>query len=256
MPSPFPGMNPYLEQKSVWWDFHNSFLTALRDDLAAAVDPDYYVALGEHIYIHEWPLPPALSDLGIVEQPAPRRVRNEPGVAIAEPRTDRAIVSYPSVEEERSIFLEVRNREAQRVVTVIELLSPSNKYSGPDREQYLLERQTLLSRSIHFVEFDLLRGGPRMPTGNVPDSDYSVLVSRAERRPFGEYWAIGLRERLPVIPVPLSADDADVALDLQVALHRVYDAARYGTRVYRGTPEPALSPADADWAKQFVPAQV
>ena len=152
-------------------------------------------------------------------------------------------------------FLQIRDRASRRVVTVLELLSRSNKYSGADREQYLMKRQALLFRDVNFVEIDLLRGGPRMPNRNVPDSDYSVLVSRPGRRPFADYWAIGLRESLPAIPIPLHRDDHDAALDLQPVLHRVYDAARYGSRIYDGQPEPALSPEDAAWAAPFVPAR-
>jgi hypothetical protein len=150
-------------------------------------------------------------------------------------------------------FLEIRVREARRVVTVIELLSRSNKYSGSDREQYLLKRQTLLFRDVNLVEIDLLRGGPRMPNRNIPDSDCSVLVSRPDRRPFADYWAIDLRDTLPAVPIPLRPEDGDAALDLQAVLHRVYDAARYGSLIYEGQPEPALSAKDADWARQFVP---
>jgi hypothetical protein len=145
----------------------------------------------------------------------------------------------------------------RRLITVIELLSPTNKYSGPDREQYLLEHSRLLASPAHLVEIDLLRGGPRMPFASaLPDCDYSVLVSRKEKRPRAEYWPIRLRDPLPVIPVPLREPDRDAQLDLQAALHQVYDEARYGNYIYQGSLEPALNAADAAWAQQFVPAQV
>ena len=118
-----------------------------------------------------------------------------------------------------------------------------------------MKRGALLLRHVNFVEIDLLRGGPRMPNRNVPESDYSVLVSRYDRRPHSDYWAVRLREPLPAIPIPLQPADDAAVLDLQATLHRVYDAALYEYSIYDGPPEPALSAEDAEWAKQFVPAQ-
>jgi hypothetical protein len=49
MPSPFPGMNPYLEQPDAWQDFHQGYIARARDALAAQVLPKYFVKLEEHI---------------------------------------------------------------------------------------------------------------------------------------------------------------------------------------------------------------
>jgi hypothetical protein len=255
MPSPFPGMNPYLEQPSIWTDFHNAFIAAARDVIAAQVDPAYFVSLDENLYIHEWPVAVGRADAAVVERRNRRSDASQAGTIVAAATTTRAVVSYPAVEEERVAFLEVRDRASRRIITALELLSISNKLSGPDREQYLMKRVALLLRKVNFVEIDLLRGGPRMPNRNIPESDYSVLVSRPDRRPFADYWAIGLRDPLPVIPIPLQPGETDATLDLQAVLHRVYDGARYSSRIYDGQPEPAVSPEDAEWAKQFVPAQ-
>jgi hypothetical protein len=67
------------------------------------------------------------------------------------------------VDTEPLSFLEIRDRDSHELVTVVELLSPSNKYAGPDREQYLAKARILQRSPVHFVEIDLLRGGPRMP---------------------------------------------------------------------------------------------
>src|SRR5206468_1077430 len=99
--------------------------------------------------------------------------------------------------------------------TAIELLSPSNKKPGADHHDYLGKRNQLLASSTHFVEIDLRRGGERPRPPDLPTSDYYVLVSRVEKRPVLDMWPIGLRDRLPVVPVPLSAPDPDVSLDLQ-----------------------------------------
>jgi Protein of unknown function (DUF4058) len=255
MPSPFPGMNPYLEQASVWKGFHNRFVTIAADILTAQVDPAYFVEIDEHIYLHEWPVAIGRGDVTVAEGLGDFPADDSSGMAIATATTSRAVVSYPTAEEVRSSFLELRDRESHRIVTVLELLSRSNKYSGPDREQYLMKRQTLLLSDVNFVEIDLMRGGPRMPNRNVSECDYSVLVSRPGARPFADFWAIGLRDRLPKIPIPLRTGDKDVAVDLQAVLHRVYDSARYGSRIYSGQPEPALSAEDSAWAQQLVPPQ-
>jgi hypothetical protein len=145
-------------------------------------------------------------------------------------------------------FLEIRDRESRELVTVLELLSPANKYAGPDREQYLAKARLLQRSLVNLVEIDLLRGGQRMPWLDMPPCDYCVVVSRVEQRPKAGFWPIRLRDRLPEIPVPLRPGDSDARLDLQEVLHRIYDAAGYEYHIYSGPPEPLLSGEDANWA--------
>src|SRR5271165_5590193 len=162
------------------------------------------------------------------------------------------IVQLEDVEEVRD--LEVRDRLGRELVTVIELLSPSNKRAGEDREAYLAKRRELLRSPAHLVEIDLLRGWTPMPQEGRPACDYSVMVSRAEKRRAADFWPIRLRDRLPVIPIPLRLPDAAARVDLQEALHHAYDGPGYEYFIYRGEPEPSLPPNDAAWARQFVPA--
>ncbi len=140
-------------------------------------------------------------------------------------------------------------------MTVIELLGLSNKRAGDDREQYLAKRRELLRTPTHLVEIDLLRGWAPMPQEGRPDCDYSVMVSRAEKRRAADLWPIRLRDRLPMIPIPLRAPDSSAAVDLQEVLHRAYDGPGYEHFIYGGSPEPGLSPEDAAWARQFLPAR-
>lgn len=163
-------------------------------------------------------------------------------------------IRLPDFDVERQSFVEIRDRRTRQVVTVIELLSPSNKRAGRDREQYLQKRAALLSAPSHFIEIDLLRGGARMPMADLPDCDYCVMVSRAEVRPVGGCWPISLTETLPTIPVPLHAPDPDARLDLQQLVHRIYDAARYGAHIYEGAPDPPLTLQQRAWADAYVPA--
>jgi hypothetical protein len=160
-----------------------------------------------------------------------------------------------AIDTERQSYLEIRDRQSREVVTVIELLSPSNKYAGPDREQYLAKRQRLLASWVNLVEIDLLRGGPRMPLVNLPPCDYYALVSRYTDRPDAGVWPIRLREPLPPIPIPLRAPHPDAQLDLQQMLHRLYDAAGYEDYIYTGEPDPALPAEDAGWARSLLPAR-
>jgi hypothetical protein len=218
MPSPFPGMNPYLEQEGVEHDFHQSFIPACAEKLVPQVRPEYIVQIGVDRYTHQLPI---------------RDV-------------------------ERHAYLEIQQRESRQLITVVELLSLTTKYPGPNRERYLAKRRELISRGVHLVEIDLLRGGPRLPVEGSLQCDYCVLLHRSIRvagylgEPLVGLWLPGLRDPLPTIPIPLQDGHRGARLDLQQVLHRVYDAAGYEDYIYTGTPQPPLSPDDAARAQQFL----
>lgn len=247
MPSPFPGMNPWLEQDALWHDFHQRLLTAMSDAISAEVSPRYYVALEEHVYIQEPP-----------EQRA--RFLGRPDLAIvgtgdASFATSTAVMEAPvyttlpePMDVVRESFIEIHDSENEFLVTVLELLSPSNKQAGYDRDAYISKRRNYLLSDVNFIEIDLLRGGPRMPIEELSPCDYYVLVKRASERTRAGVWPIRLRDCLPSIPIPLRAPDPDARLDLQSVLHSVYDRAGYRHRIYRGTPKPKLIADDAQWA--------
>ncbi len=252
MPSPFPGMNPYFEQADHWQDFHNEFLTWLRRRLAPQIAPDYIVQLEKHVYIHDLP-------------PEPRRLLGRPDFSVIRSGISTAgriglgvleapaEVRLPAQDVERVAYLEIRDRRGRELVTVIELLSPSNKRSGEDRQQYLAKRREILRSTAHLVEIDLLRGWTPMPADDRPEGDYSVLISRSGRRPAADFWPIRLRDRLPVIPIPLKSTDQDGQIDLQQVLHQAHDGPGYEKFIYDGLPEPPLSTEDAEWAGPFIP---
>jgi Protein of unknown function (DUF4058) len=253
MPSPFPGMNPYLEQDRIWNDFHETFLPAFREVLVAKVRPKYFVRIEEHVFLHERSAEERLlvgrGDVTLSEGRG--RLRETATAAMTAPAYGRV----PAVDVEQLSYLEIRDRDGLELITVIELLSPSNKRNGPDREQYLSKRRSLLASPVHLVEVDLLRGGPRLPLEELPDCDYYVMVSRAEERPRVGLWPLSVRDPLPEIPIPLKAPDADARVDLKPILDRVYDAAGYEDYLYDGRPQPLLHPQDAQWAQDFVPAR-
>lgn len=252
MPSPFPGMNPYLEQDDVWHDFHERIIPSIAELLEAEVGPNYIVKIDEQVYVHELPQGErsllGRSDVFLAQSGA-NGERKSATTLVEAPAT----VRIPSFDKESLSFVEIRNRSSREIVTAIEILSPANKRAGPDREQYLAKRAQLLASSAHFVEIDLLRGGPRMPFEELPPCDYYVLVSRVEVRPASGLWPIRIRDGLPVVPVPLRKPDRDAPLDLKRALDRVYDAAGYAKYIYASRPVPALEAQDEEWARQRVP---
>jgi Protein of unknown function (DUF4058) len=254
MPSPFPGMNPYLEQPDAWSDFHLAFVPALRNELVAQLFPRYLVKLEERLYVHELPESDrryfGRSDVSVA---APLDTTNSSGLAtIAAPFHGRLA---DAVDFEKVPYIEIRDRTGRELVTVIELLSPANKLPGPDRQQYLAKRNQYLHSRVHLVEIDLLRGGPRMPVEGLKPCDYCVLVSRFETRPDVGLWFLGLRGPLPQIPIPLTGDDAPARVDLQLLLNRVYDSAGYASYIYEGSPEPPLNSEDAVWAQGALGSQ-
>src|SRR3954454_24796776 len=251
MPSPFPGMNPFLERDDVWPDLHHRLIDRMADALADQVDPRYLVKIEEHLYVQDAPVSS--------HRAGPRAdaaIKPSGGPALAGPRLAvleaPARIHLPCPDVEYQAFLEVRDRSSRELVTIVELLSPTNK--GRHRDQYLRKRDQVLVSTTHLVEIDLLRGSAPMPAPDRPECDYSVTVSRAERRPEADFWPIRLHDQLSTIPVPLRAPDRDATLDLQELLHRVYDAGRYAHYVYESRPQPPLRPDDESWARQFLPA--
>jgi hypothetical protein len=252
MPSPFPGMNPYLERASVWESFHPHFIPAAVEQLTPQVRPHYIIQIEARLYIHEPPADQrfrAIADLGV--KPRPGLDARSVGSSTTAPTY---VTLGEAVEFQKVHHILIRDRDGNEIVTVIELLSPTNKYAGPHREQYLGKRNELLRSRTHLVELDLLRGGPRMPPDDLPTCDYCAIVSRVEERPRAGVWPWRLRDPLPVIPIPLRQGDSDACLDVKAVIDHVYDKAGYEDFVYTGPPEPRLAPDDAAWAAQFLPA--
>jgi hypothetical protein len=249
MPSPFPGMDPYLEQEVIWHDFHERFLPAAAAQISAQVLPRYIVLIDENVYLHDVDIevgrPTGRPDLTVAGLP-------EPGASLAvgtRVLEAPAHVRVPELDQERESFLKICDRVSRQVIAVIELLSPTNKRRGENRRRYLAKRADFLNGSAHLVEIDLLRGGPPMPAEDRPECVYSVLVSRAGDRPRAGFWPVGLRDRLPTIPVPLLDGEPDARLDLRAIIDRVYDEAGYRYFLYDRAPEPPLTGADLEWAE-------
>jgi hypothetical protein len=270
MSSPFPGMDPYLENPAKWPSFHNSFVPRLSDALNRDPPQGYYaqidlrkevgLAFGE-------PTKEIRPDIEILQSP------NASGTAVADRQT--LPVPSPSLqlvldsEAAELAFLEIRDATADHeVVTLIELLSPSNKRAGEDRRQYLAKRAAVLRSPTSLIEIDLLRKGRRLWRTRYgvtdlrsldPPPEYLITVSRAWKResPFRiEVFPAFLREPLPVITVPLRQGEAEVPLDLQRCFTEHYDAGPYrrGAVDYTRPPEPPLPEEHREWAAACISA--
>ncbi|MFN3653576.1 MAG: DUF4058 family protein [Armatimonadota bacterium] len=249
MPSPFPGMDPYLEQGSGRHSFHTRLVTGIADAIEPLLPPGYYVSVEERTYIA---LPDGaelqrIPDV-VVVSPTPPGAEAGSGVGVL-PRSYEVLVPAPDRLRER--YLEIRELGgSEPVVTVLEVLSPTNKRPGPCRDDYLEKRGAVLASRSHRVEVDLLRQGPRMPALGTPEGwDYSILVSRAERRPAAELVPFSVREPFPPLPIPLHPGQPEPRVDLGAVFTQVYDRGRYAARVdYSRPPDPVLESEDAAWA--------
>ena len=282
--SPFPGMDPYLESSDIWSDVHSTLIPLLRDQLVPQVAPTYMAELDTQIVIERMEddqpkVKGAIPDVAVTHPAGSTHGAATEAVAaggvatmdIAAPTPLRFRI--PLAYEVRIISLYIRRQEDKKLVTAVELLSPVNKRTGPQRRKYLNKRAAYFDEGIHLIEIDLLRSYPRMPLeGELPPCDYVIMVSDAKERPDCSVWPISVRQPLPIVPVPLLQPDEPVALDIGMALRTAYERARYDLRVdytcpekfrttsprpamghnfsgelYTVAPEPPLSDADAEW---------
>ncbi|OQY55159.1 MAG: hypothetical protein DRR08_11840 [Candidatus Parabeggiatoa sp. nov. 2] len=253
--SPFPGMDPYLESPDLWPDVHESLISLFREQLTPLLVPKYVATLETQLVIDQISenSSAAVPDVMIAETGRDSSVDDtDTAVAIA-PAPVR--LRIPRIVPVRVTTLHIKRVEGDKLVTVLELLSPVNKRAGDGRKKYLKKRNAFFDSDVHLMEIDLLRLGPRMPFWEevVPDSDYLAMVSRADERPVCEVWPLKLRQPLPVLPVPLRRPDADVPLDIGQALRTAYERARYDLRInYNKPPIPPLKKVDATWAATLV----
>ena len=251
MPSPFPGMDPYLEG-SLWMSVHAQLTAEIARQLAPKLRPKYLALATERLVLEEAngvyvAAREMYPDVSVVD--TGRSSRRKADVATAAPVRLATVVPI----RVPHVTIEIRETSTRQLVTAIEVLSPTNK-RGRGREEYLTKRQRVLLSTAHLIEVDLLRHGQRVPMQHaLPEAPYFVILSRAEERPITDVWPIQLEDRLPVVPVPLLAGDADVALGLQQALTNVYDLLGYDLAIdYSRPPEQPLSPSQAASAAQWL----
>jgi hypothetical protein len=256
MPSPFPGMDPYLETPNLWPDVHHRIISEIQSALNRALRPHYVARVELRIYVsdEEDPGRAALVPDVRIEKPPEMRGANKSkpasAVAVVEPLT----IPYPEEEIEEA-RLEIRHVESKALIAVIEILSPSNKIRGSaGRKSFVEKRRDILASEVHWVEIDLLRAGePSVTRPRLVPSDYRIVIWRGDSRGHGRYWPISVRQVLPPIGIPLRSKDPDVPLDLNAVLRSAYDNAAYDVSIdYRGPPDPPLSRADTAWANTLL----
>jgi Protein of unknown function (DUF4058) len=257
MPSPYPGVDPYLEGQHFWEDFHPSFLTYLRDALNDVLPERYVAQLGERFRLVELSERKARSvrpDVAVVEQAGRSTRRAAPPAPTAGTITlEPVAIPLPAVETElQEVWIEIRRRTGRAPVTVIELLSPTNK-TGDGFVEYKAKRNSLIRQRIHLIEIDLLLGGRRLPMGKpLPPGDFYAIVSRAQQRPQSEVYAWSVRDPLPMIPIPLAKPDPDVMAELGAVFTMAYDRGRYARLIdYRSTPAALRGHTGRAWAQKI-----
>jgi hypothetical protein len=259
MRPPFPGMDPWLEDPKLWLDFHNRLITSIADAIVPKVAPKYFVGVEQRTYESR---PGAAvyvgrPDVGITWT---GMTETHAGAAEMRPSTGPGVleldVEVPVTDHVEEWYLEIREAIKGKLVTVIEVLSPTNKLQQPGRKQYLRKRDKIFDSRTSLVEIDLLRAGKRMPI-EIPsqvNGDYRILVSRGKSRPRAKLLVFGLRQPIPEVPIPLLPREAEPSLDLNSVLHDLYDRARYDLRLdYTAlAPPPRLQEEDAAWAREII----
>jgi Protein of unknown function (DUF4058) len=256
MRPPFPGMDPWLEDPTLWPDVHGSLITAIRDALIPQIAPRYFAGVESRTTIL------SSRDVDRVYRPDVSVHAMDSGtesrgpvVAVLEQTDVQTLtVAVPGAEETEETFLAIRDVPGRKLVTVIEVLSPTNKKTEDARGQYLKKREDLIYARVNLVEIDLLRGGEPMPLKPAaPLTDYRILVCRARRSKDAVLYAFPYTSPVPPIPIPLLPGDREPELDLNSVLHALIERARYDLIIdYNRPPDPALRPADDAWAKSIV----
>lgn len=237
MASPFPGMNPYLENPLFWSEVHNLLIAAIFRKLHPQLRPKYKVAIEKRVY------QTTDEDSLLV------------GVAdVASPSVEAITVDVTMPETVKETYLEVRDVATQEVVTVIKILSPKNKRRGEGRNAYAKKRLQVLGSYTNLVEIDLLRDGkPIQQVQNNAQTDYIILVSRALKRPKADLYAFNLPNMIPFYPLPLREIDPEPLLDLQPLINQLYEEGNYDLVIdYTQEPVPPLSQENAAWADEVL----
>jgi hypothetical protein len=215
MPSPFPGMDLFLEQPKLWPSFQHHLLSSLLQILTPGLENRYRTRMGTRQYVAEMPL-------------------------------------FTTVlrEEHNEQFGEIRNKTDGRLVTLIEIVSLGNRTTPAGRMAYLDKRREAIVCRAGIVEIDLvLQGKPTLnySRDGLPVFDYAVTVTRSTTPERYEIYTATLAKRLPKFKLPLAQDDRDSMLDLQAAFARAYDLGAFGTLIdYKSPPPPDVPLGDTN----------
>jgi hypothetical protein len=224
MPSPFPGMDPYLEDDKLWPSFQHQLVTCVYQTLLPGLVDRYRARIGQRHYV-----------------------------------TEQALFTSVIREDHHEEYIEVRHRLDNRLVSMIEVAGPANKMTVVGRQAYLDKRREGRSANASLVEIDLVLQGPPMldySRDGLPDWDYAVTVTRATQPDRYEIYTATLQKRLPKFRLPLAPDDRDTVIDLQTTFTRSYDHGGFSEQIdYARDPSVPLGDDDRQWVNELLKQQ-
>jgi hypothetical protein len=211
-------MDPYLEDAGLWPAFHHQLVTCLYQILLPGLVDRYRARVAQRHYV-----------------------------------TEQALFTSVVREEHHEDFIEIRQRSDGRLVTLVDVVSPSNKTTASGRDAYLGKRREGRTGGANLVELDLvLQGQPMLDYSRdgLPDWDYAVTVTRSTQPERYEIYTATLQKRLPRFRLPLAADDRDTVLDLHTAFTRCYDQGGFANKIdYARDPGTPLTDDDRQWLR-------
>lgn len=221
MPSPFPGMDPYLEAEALWPAFHHQLVMNLYQTLLPGLVDRYRARVTQRHYT-----------------------------------TEQALFTSILRDEHHEDLIEVRQRSDGRLVTVVDVVSPTNKLTPQGRAAYLERRKEGRAHGASLVEIDLvLQGQPTLDYSRegLPEWDYGVTVTRSTQPERYEIYNATLQKRLPRFRLPLAADDRDTVLDLQTVFARTFEQGGFQAKIdYTKPPPTALDDGDRKWLDEHL----
>lgn len=216
MPSPFPGMDPYLEDEKLWPLFQHQLIHCLYQILLPGLMDRYRARVGQRHYVNE-----------------------------------QALFTSVRREEHHEQFVEIRQRSDGKLITLVDMVSPANKTSTGGRQAYLDKRRECRASNSNLVEIDLvLQGEPMLDYARegLPEWDYAVTVTRSTQPERYEIYTSTLDKRLPRFRLPLAADDRDTVVDLHSAFGRAFDQGSFAEQInYEADPVTRLTEANQLW---------
>ncbi len=259
MPSPFPGMNPWLEGEEVFPNLHERLIISMQDALNAALPPGYVATSKNRVWVDpELRREPDVALFGRDRSP---NGNGGMSVALAGLTAIAQELTSDTLEEP---YLEIRSAKGKRLVTAFEVVSVTNKRAGEKgRKTYQDKQHEYWLSDVNLVEIDLLRRGPHVTATplallhqKLGEFDYHVSVVLPGGRPSHYAAGIKLADRLPAIGIPLDPGAPPITIDLQPMIDLAYDRGRYPELLnYREPCDPPLTPDQQAWAEDVLRAK-
>ena len=251
-------MDPFWEGY-LWPDLHHRLATVISDLLTPQIRPSFVARITKYTVMDTHPAEEAgvmYPDVEIfrrnVEEPAAIYANSE-----LPPNFTPVTISISPISpiEVRIPVVEIRDRDDNRLISAVEILSPVNKRK-PGLEPYQKKRKQYFESGVHLLEIDLIRRGQRpFDHPELPSSHYLITLVRAGNNPT-DFWAFDVQDHLPVVPVPLDDMHDDVVLDLEHAIGLIYERSDYGLSINykKSPPPPKFNKVDQAWMDQLLKA--